>query len=88
MDTFKLYPTPYFRNAVWTEDVEEPKTNSYGEVLIGGGSVIVKKTIQRLEQKWLNSHGDVEWRPIKDVFLEEKCTVIKEESFMEALSKI
>ena len=81
MDTYNMYPTPYFRLAVWTEEVKVPKKDPSGSYLAGGGCYTQTISKEVIEQKWINSEGDSEWRPLETVFIEDRCTRLPKEDF-------
>jgi hypothetical protein len=61
-----------------------------GSPLFGGGSYVTRVNREVIEQKWINSEGDVEWRPLETVFLEDRCTSIagEEFDFMKSLEEL
>lgn len=75
----KFTATGALRFATWTEECYEPRRHG-GEILIGGGSHKVTRSEERLEQKWISSNGEEEWRPVEKIFVESYCKKIKEES--------
>ena len=67
----KFLPTIHLRTANWNEKIREPVRRG-GSVVVGGGSREMLVPKSRIEQKWEDSEGNSEWRPLKDVFLGQK----------------
>ena len=60
----KFYPTLELRRAHWVDSIRFPNEFLYGEVISTKEELV---NMDRLEQKWVNSEGDVLWKPIPDV---------------------